>query len=120
MRHLIVRFQARLDVADFSDYIADSNPAIAAEFPRRATARYADLLEHPHSGHIREEISRLANIWSIHIPRFRNHLILYRPTDEAVEILRVVHGMRDLKGLLRELERELEAEDDVREPGGDA
>jgi toxin ParE1/3/4 len=28
---------------------------------------------------------------------FGNHLVFYRPTDDGIEILRVLHGARDLR-----------------------
>lgn len=101
------RDAAMVDLEELSGYIAQTSPGAAFDFLRRAELRFDELGQYPHSGHIREEVSRLSNIWSIHIPRFRKHLILYRPTDDAVEVLRVVHGARDLKGLLEELGEEL-------------
>jgi toxin ParE1/3/4 len=31
---------------------------------------------------------------------FRNHLIFYRPIDDGIEIVRVLHGARDWQNLL--------------------
>jgi toxin ParE1/3/4 len=31
---------------------------------------------------------------------FRKHLVFYRPTEDGIEVLRVLHGMRDLESLL--------------------
>jgi len=33
------------------------------------------------------------------IDGFRNHLVFYRPTDEGVDIVRVLHGARDIEAL---------------------
>ena len=104
------RDAAITDLDELAAYIARTSPGAAQDFLRRVEMRFDDLARYPHSGHIREEVSRLANIWSIHIPRFRNHLVLYRPTDHGIEVLRVFHGTRDLMGLLRELERGIETE----------
>ena len=36
------------------------------------------------------------------VPGFRNHLIFYRPISAGVEILRVLHGARDIAALFDE------------------
>jgi toxin ParE1/3/4 len=37
----------------------------------------------------------------IAIGRFRNYLIFYRRTNDEVEVLRVLHGARDIRSILR-------------------
>ena len=39
-------------------------------------------------------------VWPIE--RFRNHLVFFRPTDVGVEIVRVLHGARDMEALFSE------------------
>ena len=34
--------------------------------------------------------------------RFRNHIVFYRPVADGIEILRVLHGARDLVSILAE------------------
>lgn len=36
------------------------------------------------------------------IPGFRNYLIFYRPMENGVEIVRVLHGARDIAAALEE------------------
>ncbi len=36
------------------------------------------------------------------IRRHRNHLVFYRPIPDGIEVLRVLHGARDLFGILAE------------------
>jgi toxin ParE1/3/4 len=36
------------------------------------------------------------------ITRFRNYLILYKPLPDGAEIIRVIHGARDLDKVMRE------------------
>jgi len=33
---------------------------------------------------------------------YEKHLIFYRPVEGGIEIIRVLHGVRDVKGLLEE------------------
>lgn len=43
---------------------------------------------------------RLRDVRVISIGRFRNYLIFYRRKDDGVEVLRVLHGARDIRSLL--------------------
>ena len=44
--------------------------------------------------------SRLRDVRAISIGRFRNYLIFYRRTADEVEVLRVLHGARDIRSIL--------------------
>jgi toxin ParE1/3/4 len=33
------------------------------------------------------------------LPKFKNYLLFYRPTSERLEIVRVLHGARDVRTL---------------------
>jgi toxin ParE1/3/4 len=34
------------------------------------------------------------------VRRFRNYIIFYLPTDDGIEVVRVLHGARDVQGIL--------------------
>lgn len=34
------------------------------------------------------------------VSRFKKYLVFYRPIQDGIEVLRVLHGARDIKGLL--------------------
>ena len=36
------------------------------------------------------------------ISKFRNHVVFYRPTSDGIEVVRVLHGARDLGSILSE------------------
>ncbi|WP_435011103.1 type II toxin-antitoxin system RelE/ParE family toxin [Tundrisphaera lichenicola] len=42
---------------------------------------------------------RLANLRVRSIEGFENHLVYYRPTEDGIEIIRVMHGARDLDNI---------------------
>ena len=44
--------------------------------------------------------SRLRDVRAISIGRFRNYLIFYRRKADEVEVLRVLHGARDIRSIL--------------------
>ena len=53
------------------------------------------LAENPRIGRSREELAPELRSFS-----FLNYVIFYRPIDAGVEIVRVLHGSRDIEGLL--------------------
>lgn len=48
----------------------------------------------------RDEASVGIRQWRL--PGFENYLIFYRPLDDGVEILRVLHGARDIQRIFEE------------------
>ena len=85
---------AEADLVEIWLYIAEDNPP-AADALLDDIDRKCDLLaRNPHLGQARPDIA----------PDLRyfpagNYLILYRITPEGVEIVRVVHGARQLTNL---------------------
>jgi toxin ParE1/3/4 len=49
---------------------------------------------------------QLSGIRQYAIKGFKNYLIFYRATDSEVEVLRVLHGARDLEAILEDSEGE--------------
>ena len=41
------------------------------------------------------------------IKKFQDYLVFYRVQEERIEILRVLHGARDLEGILSTLDEEI-------------
>lgn len=82
---------AREDFQRIGDYIAKDNPIAAFNFVHRLQERCSSLAEHPGTGHKRDELS----------PNLRSategeYVIFYRTLPDAIEIMRVIHGKRDL------------------------
>ena len=51
--------------------------------------------------------SGMGEIRQWRVKDFKEYLIFYRIQDDRVEILRVLHGARDLEGLLSNLDEEI-------------
>lgn len=84
--------QALIDIEDLGDYIASHSPHAAVRFVDALQSRWDLLTLHPFSGAPREDIS----------PGIRHLLVgeyvtLYRVGDEAIEIVRVLHGRRRIE-----------------------
>jgi toxin ParE1/3/4 len=101
-RSIVKRPQAERDLRDHFLYIGmDSEPA-AMRFLEDAQLAFATIAEMPGTGPAWEsDDPRLANIrYKVLSRRFRNYLIFYRVGQDHIEILTVIHGMRDLPNIL--------------------
>ena len=86
--------QSEDDLVDIWIYIAHDNPDAADRLLERIDNKCALLAENPELGRSRPDIA----------PGFRyfpsgSYLILYRTLENGIEVVRVVHGARDLEGL---------------------
>jgi toxin ParE1/3/4 len=85
------------DLQDIEDFIARDSILHAIAFVDRIIEFTETLLKSPHIGRIVPEFNRP----DLREVIFRSYRIVYLAQDEAVFILRVVHGSRDLLALLR-------------------
>lgn len=86
--------RARRDLIDIWRHIGRDDPAAADRLLDRIDARCALLAEHPQLGPERADIR--PGLRYVVIERY---VILYRSVEGGVEIVRVVHGARDLPNL---------------------
>ncbi len=96
MKNFRVRLtaQAESDLIDIWLAIAGDSPFNADRFLDRLNRRIDSLVNHPGRGAPRPEIGK-----DVRILIEGNFLIVYRVTAEEAEIVRVVHGARDLDDL---------------------
>lgn len=94
-----VRFtpQAEADLEDIGDNIAERNPRRAVTYVRELRARSGRIGDFPHAGPPRPQWGK-----DVRIAVHRKYLIVYRVRDETVQILRVVHGARDVEKLFED------------------
>lgn len=94
---------ARLDLLEAVAYLAERSEASARRFRTEAEATFRRLAGLPGLG-TRYDSSRpdLADLRYLPISRFRNWIVFYRPTSEGIEVVRVLHGARDLGAALPE------------------
>ena len=90
-----------LDEAFF--YLAgEASLEIALRFDRAIETATARLAQRPGLGAPQEHrFPNLSGVRMWPVPGFRNYLIYYRVTGEALEILRVLHGARDIETILK-------------------
>jgi plasmid stabilization system protein ParE len=80
--------------------IYEDNPNAADAVEEEIRSTCALLAENPLQGHLRRDLTkRPLRFWTL--PKYPNYMIVYDPHARPVAILRVLHGMRDLKRLLK-------------------
>lgn len=84
--------QAEADLVAIVDYFADRNPAAAVRLLRTLHKRWDLLTDHPFSGKGRDDLRPGARCVVV-----GQYLSLYRVMDQGVEIVRILHGRRDLE-----------------------
>jgi toxin ParE1/3/4 len=96
------RAQARQDILELVTHIAADNPrAAAALYDAYERILATTLSETPDIGRpYRSTEPRLRGVRVVSIGRFRNYLIFYQRKDDEVEVLRVLHGARDIRSVL--------------------
>jgi toxin ParE1/3/4 len=101
-RHL-VRPKADQDLEDQAYYLAtEAYPEVGHSFLVAAHDAFALLATRPAMGwRSRLRHPDLKTLRVFRVSGFEKMLILYRPLPDGVEILRVVHGSRNLPALLR-------------------
>ena len=86
--------QAREDLIDIWLQIAADDPGAADRVLDRLEMAALNLIENPRRGPARDDIRR-----GLRYLVCDTYLILYRIVKDGIEIVRVVHGRRDLFGL---------------------
>ena len=91
------RPQALQDLADIWAYIADDNPSRADAFADLIDEKLQALARHPRMGRVRSELS--ADLRSFVVGRY---VIFYLPLRNGIDIVRVIHGARDIQTIFLE------------------
>ena len=94
MKRCAFTLLARADLRDIYDYIAAKDPDSALDFVTRLQLMCERLAEMPGLGRKRAEIAE--DIRGFPVERY---IIFYRIIEDGVEILRVLHGSRDMEGI---------------------
>jgi len=87
---------AERDLVEIGNFIARDNPSIAARFIERVEEHCELLAAHPLLGRARDEL-----VPGLRSLPFGRYVIFYRALDDGAEIVRVLHGARDLRRALQ-------------------
>ena len=91
--------QAEEDLFEIWRYIAGDNVEAADRVEQAVYAACEFLAAGPMRGHVREDLTNLpVRFWTL--PQFPNYLIVYAPQTVPLQILRVLHGSREVSAEL--------------------
>ncbi len=87
---------ADADLAEIAKYIgrAKQSPAAARRFLDRLNQKLHLYAKHPEMGEARPDLGKDIRIFS-----FGNYVVIYRPIDDGIDVVRVVEGHRDYPAL---------------------
>lgn len=92
------------DLEDHITYFGQFDSRLGERFLSAVEQAFVQLGEVPEIGQVEDVLAeRAVGIRRWHIPEFRNYLIFYRISDSHLEIIRILHGARDLEPLLEDL-----------------
>jgi len=91
---VLLTAQAEEDLIEIWSYIADDNSEAADQLLDEIDEICNTLADTPQAGRIRGELS--PNMRSLHVG---NYVVFYRPSDDGIIVIRVLHGARDLPEL---------------------
>lgn len=93
--------RARRDLAEIAAHLGEDSVEIELKFLRCAELAFEALAAMPGMGARREYAHPgLADLRMWPVPEFPRILIFYRPQEDGVEIVRILHASRDQEGLM--------------------
>ena len=99
--HLDIRPQADSDFVEIAEYIGEDSLDAAIRFLAAARRAMEFLTTTPMAGPEYPVTNpRLAGLRKWGVKDFPNYLIFYRIRADAIEVLRVIHGARDIPTIL--------------------
>ncbi len=95
----VLTAEAKANLREIRDYIADDNVERAVRILREVRSVMSDLADMPGVGHRRDDLTDA----EVRFRNFYNYLIVYRPETRPIEIVAIIHGARDLPSQLEGL-----------------
>ncbi len=98
---LVIKPQVYLDLDELAAWIQRDSPKAALRFLDQAEATFQSLAEMPGMGspyQVRNH--RLQGLRCFAVRGFPNHLIFFLPISGGIDVVRVLHGARDIPPLL--------------------
>lgn len=95
--------RAQQDIVEQAYYFAETDMNTSDKFIYAVENTFRTLAAMPEMGSPRTfRHSRLRGLRSWSVEGFRKHLIFYLPRENGIEVIRVLHGSRDLDALFGE------------------
>jgi len=100
MSRYIVSPEAREDLKSIYRYIAQDNPSAAGRLRQVFLERFRLLAQGPLLGEARDDLATDLRMFTA-----GNYVILYRPTEDGIAVVQIVHSAQDLAALWRRRDR---------------
>lgn len=97
MSRFRISTQAAQDIENIWKYLAENNLKAADRLFDTLRESFPKLAKFPQMGKQRSELAPLLRSFPV-----KNYLIFYRPIDEGVEIVRILHGSQDVETLFQD------------------
>ncbi len=97
-RHVIRTPQANLDLIEIWEYIAEASEERADRVLDAIGERCLMLAGFPEAGRVRNDL--IVGLRSFAVG---SYTIFYQPIDDGIEVLRVLHGSRDVSSAFDEM-----------------
>jgi antitoxin ParD1/3/4/toxin ParE1/3/4 len=98
MSRFVLTPAARADLTEIFDYIAQDSRDAAHRVLKELRAAMKKLAHMPEMGHYRRDlVSEPLRFWPVY-----SYLIIYRPEARPIQVVRVLHGARDVRSILEE------------------
>lgn len=104
MPKILRRDVAKQDIRDLATHIARNRLSAALKFVDAVEEAFRLLATFPEMGtpcEFRSPATEGLRLCTI--KRFKKHLILYRPIEDGIEVVRVLYGTRDLEAIFADL-----------------
>ncbi|MBD2679667.1 MULTISPECIES: type II toxin-antitoxin system RelE/ParE family toxin [Nostoc] len=97
MSRFRISTQAAQDIENIWKYLAQNNLKAANQIFDTLRESFPKLAKFPQMGKQRSELAPLLRSFPV-----KNYLIFYRPIDEGIEIVRILHGSQDVETLFQD------------------
>ncbi len=97
MPNLFIRPLAEADLLDIWDFIAEDSEAKADRFLDVLNQKLQAIAQMPGMGRRREELAPGLRSFPV-----RNYNLFYQITEDGIDVVRVIHGSRDIEALFEE------------------
>ena len=93
--------EATADLFEIWSYIAAHSPQAADRVENAVYRACAFVAAGPLRGQTRQDLTdRPLRFWTVQ--RYPNYIVVYDPTTSPVQIIRILHGMRNVRRILAE------------------
>jgi antitoxin ParD1/3/4/toxin ParE1/3/4 len=97
-RRFLLTPAAQSDLIEIDDYFRRESTQAAARVLARLHNAMRRLAQQPGMGHLREDLAdEKLRFWPVY-----SYLIIYRADIRPIQVVRVLHGSRDVRSLLTE------------------